>query len=133
MSKIICFGNQKGGSGKTTTTCLTANSLSAAPFNLRVYVCDCDPQQSIIRRRLADQRVNDQVPPYQVGFKTLAQLQQDIIEIDKQNDVVFLDLPGKLDSSHPDDQHTIANFLIASASFKFSTFSISSLFFIAYL
>lgn len=111
VGKIICFGNQKGGVGKTTATCLAANALACAPFGLRVYVCDCDPQQSIIRRRLADQRTTDQIPPYQIAFKSLAELQRDIIEIDKTHDVVFLDLPGKLDSSHPDDQHTIAGFL----------------------
>lgn len=111
MSKILCFGNQKGGTGKTTATCLAANALAASPFMRRVYVCDCDPQQSIIRRRLADQRTTDQIPPYPAAFKSLAELQRDIIEIDKQYDVVFLDLPGKLDSSHPEDQHTIANFL----------------------
>lgn len=111
MSKILCFGNQKGGSGKTTATCLAANALASAPFSRRVYVCDCDPQQSIIRRRLSDQRTTDQIPPYQVAFKSLPELQRDIIDLDKQHDVVFLDLPGKLDSSHPDDQHTIASFL----------------------
>jgi cellulose biosynthesis protein BcsQ len=53
MAKIIAIGNQKGGTGKTTVTCLAANALSRPPFNLRVFVADCDPQQSIIRRRLA--------------------------------------------------------------------------------
>jgi cellulose biosynthesis protein BcsQ len=111
MAKIICFGNQKGGSGKTTATCLVANALASSPFSRRVFVCDCDPQQSIIRRRLADQRTTDQIPPYQVAFKSLAELQRDVIALDKSNDFIFLDLPGKLDSSQPDDQHTIAKFL----------------------
>ena len=111
MSKIISFGNQKGGTGKTTSTCLTANALASSPFNQRVFVADCDSQQSIIRRRLADQRLTADVPPYQVAFKPLAELQRDIIELDKTHDVVFLDLPGKLDSAHADDQHTIAKYL----------------------
>lgn len=111
MSKIISIANQKGGTGKTTVTCLLANALAAPPFGLRVLVIDCDPQQSIARRRLADQRSTDQIPTYQVAFKSLAELQRDIIQLDKNHDVIFLDLPGKLDSSHAADQHQIAGFL----------------------
>lgn len=112
MSKIIAIGNQKGGTGKTTVTCMLANALSQHPFNLRVFVADCDPQQSIIRRRLADQQQTGQPAPYKVAFfNTLAELQADIERLDKENDVLFLDLPGRLDTWRPADQQETARFL----------------------
>lgn len=99
MAKIIAIGNQKGGTGKTTVTCLLSNALSAPPFNLRVYVADCDPQQSIIKRRRQDHD-DDTPPPYPVAyFETFGLLQHEIKELDEQNDVVFLDLPGRLDAA----------------------------------
>jgi len=112
MSKIIAIGNQKGGTGKTTVTCLLANALSQPPFNLRVFVADCDPQQSIIRRRLSDQKQTSEPAPYPVAFyNTLAELQADIERLDKDNDIVFLDLPGRLDTWRPADQQETTRFL----------------------
>lgn len=111
MAKIIAIGNQKGGTGKTTVTCLAANALSSAPFNQRVFIADCDQQQSIIRRRLADQQATPDVPPYQVAFKALPELQRDIEQIDHDHDVVFIDLPGRLDIHRPADQQEITKFL----------------------
>lgn len=99
MSKIITFGNQKGGVGKTTLTCLMANALSAPPFSRRVFVADCDRQQSISRRRLADVKEADStLPPYKVEFLTLAELNRDAPALDKSHDFIFLDVPGKLDT-----------------------------------
>lgn len=111
MAHIIAIGNQKGGTGKTTVTCLAANALSAEPFNLRVFIADCDQQQSIIRRRLADQQQTPDVPPYRVAFYTLAELQRDVEQIDREHDFVFLDLPGRLDIHRPADQQEITKFL----------------------
>jgi len=112
MSKIIAIGNQKGGTGKTTVTCLLANALSQAPFNLKIFVADCDPQQSIIRRRLADQQQTSEPAPYKVAFfNTLAEMQADIERLDREHDVVFLDLPGRLDTWRPTEQQETARFL----------------------
>ena len=112
MSKIIAIGNQKGGTGKTTVTCLLANALSQPPFNLKIFVADCDPQQSIIRRRLSDQKQTSDPAPYKVAFyNTLSELQADIERLDKENDVLFLDLPGRLDTWRPADQQETARFL----------------------
>lgn len=111
MATIIAFGNQKGGTGKSTTTCLAANALSQPPFNRRVFVADCDQQQSIIRRRLSDQQFTNDIPPYQVAYKTLAEFQRDIQAIDKDNDVVFVDLPGRIDIARDADQQEITRFL----------------------
>ncbi len=47
MGKVIIFGNQKGGVGKSTSTLLAANAFSSPPFNLKVKVIDLDEQQTI--------------------------------------------------------------------------------------
>jgi len=47
MGKVIIFGNQKGGVGKSTCTLLAANAFASPPFNLRVKVIDLDEQQTI--------------------------------------------------------------------------------------
>lgn len=112
MAKIIAIGNQKGGCGKTTVTCLLANALSSAPFNLRVFVADCDAQQSIILRRLADQQQVDALPPYPIAYKSLAELQRDIERLDSEHDLVFIDLPGRLDIHQAADRQEITRYLL---------------------
>jgi cellulose biosynthesis protein BcsQ len=112
MAVIISIANQKGGVGKTTVTAMLANALAGDPFGYRVYVADCDAQQSLIRRRLADQRDRPDDPaPYKIEHLNIATLQKEIPVLDKQNDFVFIDLPGRLDSTSADDQHTIAKYL----------------------
>ena len=112
MAMIITVATQKGGVGKTTVTALLANALSAAPFNYRVFVADCDPQQSLIRRRLSDQRDNpDATPPYKIEAMTLPALQSEIKALNEANDFILIDLPGRLDSNSATDQHTIAKYL----------------------
>ena len=111
MSKIILFGNQKGGVGKTTLTALCANALSAEPFNRRVFVADIDPQQSLIRRRLADIQSSDVIPPYPLEAKTFAQLQKELPDLDRDHDLVFVDAAGKLDAYLPADQQEISKLL----------------------
>lgn len=111
MSKIILFGNQKGGVGKTTLTALCANALSGEPFNRRVFVADIDPQQSLIRRRLADIQSSDVIPPYPLEAKTFAQLQKELPALDRDNDLVFIDAAGKLDAYLPTDQQEITKLL----------------------
>ena len=57
MTKVICFGSQKGGVGKTTLTLLVATNLQA--LGKRVLVVDGDdPQHSITKTR---QRENNDV------------------------------------------------------------------------
>ena len=112
MAVIISVANQKGGVGKTTVTAMLANALAGDPFGYRVYVADCDAQQSLIRRRLADQRDRPDDPaPYKIEHLNIESLQREIPALDKQNDFVFIDLPGRLDSTSADDQHTIAKYL----------------------
>jgi len=112
MSKIITFASQKGGIGKSTLTMIAAAALSQEPFNRNVYVADIDQQQSLIRRRLADLRSSDIVPPYHLEYKTLSQLLADIERLDQEHDLIFVDAPGKLDANLPADQKDITKVLL---------------------
>lgn len=64
--KIITFANQKGGVGKTTLCVTFANYLFAK--GAEVLVLDCDPQQSVMKRRKENSRAyEDAVAPYVVS------------------------------------------------------------------
>lgn len=112
MAKIVSFFTQKGGTGKSTCTILAAAALAQPPHSQRVFVADCDPQQSVIRRRLADQQATSEVPPYTVQYLTLPEIQANIARLDKEHDLVFIDLPGRLDAQRPTDQQEITKFLM---------------------
>lgn len=112
MSKIALFGSQKGGVGKSTLTALTAAALSSPPFSRRVYVADLDPQQSLIRRRLADLRDFDGIPPYKLEALTLAELLGEVDRLDRDFDLVLLDVHGKLDAHLNADAQEITKLLL---------------------
>jgi len=97
MGLIISFANQKGGVGKSTAAVLFCNSISNPPYNHRAVIVDTDPQQSIIQRRLADQKHTDTIPAYDVFFIPLKQLPGKIAELEAANDYVIIDLPGRMD------------------------------------
>lgn len=96
MSKIIIFGNQKGGVGKSTITCLCANALSQAPFNLKVCVIDNDKQRSISEARDFDLESKEEIP-YAVFPMSIEEMQQKIGKMDEEYDLIFIDTAGKLD------------------------------------
>lgn len=112
MSKIIVFGNQKGGVGKTTCTVMAAAALSKEPFNLRLSVIDTDHQKSIVKARLMDVEDFSGVIPFDVFNYNVKTLQERIHELDKINDLVFVDVPGKLDSDLPPEQQEISKVLL---------------------
>lgn len=114
MAKIISFGSQKGGVGKSSLTCLCANALSSPPFSYRVAVVDLDKQQSIIKRRLSDQQGIEAMPPYEVHAWTLQQFQdteRGISKLAADVDFIFLDVAGKLDNNLTADKQEIFFFL----------------------
>lgn len=118
MARIVIFGNQKGGSGKSLCTILCANALSTAPFNKRVLVLDCDPQFSLMDARRYDQSNFTDVLPYEIhssNFKTFASKAN---EYNQQYDYIFLDVAGKLDTTTNGQQE---NFLMY-ADFLFIPF-----------
>ncbi|MCS6832071.1 MAG: ParA family protein [Flammeovirgaceae bacterium] len=98
-AKIISFANQKGGVGKSTLLLLTAAALHRRT-NKKVLVIDCDPQKSIhdvYTQEGGNSEAFDVIsfnwrqPKPEVNFdKTIALAE-------KKYDVIFLDIPGKLD------------------------------------
>lgn len=99
MSKIVAFGNQKGGVGKSTLITLCANALSQAPFNWRVCVIDNDPQASISQARAFDLDGGAKEPPYDVVAMDIKTLQRNIADYDARYDLLLIDLAGRLDAN----------------------------------
>ena len=99
MSKIVMFGNQKGGVGKTQISIMAATALSQKPFNLKVAVIDLDNQKSVIRSRNYDLRAYKITSaPFDVFDYELNDLQASITAIDKVYDIIIIDVAGKLDN-----------------------------------
>jgi cellulose biosynthesis protein BcsQ len=97
MAKIIVFGSQKGGVGKSTLTALTATALSAPPFSYRITVLDADPQNSLVDARSYDLKSKTIAPNYQIIATTAQTIQQQLQTLDATEDFIFVDLAGKLD------------------------------------
>jgi cellulose biosynthesis protein BcsQ len=113
MAKIIMFGNQKGGVGKSQCSLLVATALSQPPFNLKVCVVDTDTQKSIIRLRSLDTRAYpDTEPPFPVLEMTVAQMQKKLPELDKTYQVIVLDTAGKLDTEAPIESQEITKTML---------------------
>jgi chromosome partitioning protein len=108
MSKIIAFGNQKGGVGKTTCTVLVANTLSQPPFNLNVIVIDIDNQKSLSTARQLDIEYFNKTPPYEVLSLDLETFERDIRELDIKRDIVLIDMGGKLDKDNISQERVLA-------------------------
>jgi chromosome partitioning protein len=93
---IIIIGNQKGGAGKSTLTLLLANFLTQAK-NHQVTIIDMDYQQSIAQKyERAKLLENDE--PYTVVAASLEHFpgMKNIMCSNKEQ-IVLIDLPGKLD------------------------------------
>ncbi|RVT99726.1 ParA family protein [Mucilaginibacter limnophilus] len=93
---VILIGNQKGGAGKSTLTLLLANYL-AIDRHCMVTVIDMDYQQSLYQK-FETTKVLENIEPYQVIPASLDEypLIRDTIET-SNDQVVLIDLPGKLD------------------------------------
>jgi chromosome partitioning protein len=109
MTKVICFGSQKGGVGKSTLTMLVSSFLQAK--GKKVFVADVDfPQHSIHRTRTDEQLNMENDPVLKAAFDergvTLSEVQAAPISeaagmvsvLKKANlyDYIFVDLPGTL-------------------------------------
>lgn len=124
MSKIILFSNQKGGIGKSCCTLLSANTLSQQPFNKEVLVIDTDKQKSIAQQRIDDLRGYDGATPYRVESMTVTDFFQKgkgIYKADKENDFIFIDVAGKLDSNLAAEEQEITKYM-AIADYLFIPF-----------
>lgn len=93
---IILIGNQKGGAGKSTFTILLANYLSMSR-RCKVTVIDMDYQQSIIQK-YQRAKLLENAEPYEVIAASL-EAYPGMLKVlaDNSDDLVLIDLPGKLD------------------------------------
>lgn len=111
MSKIIAFGNQKGGVGKSTVVAMTASALSQAPFDIRLCVVDCDKQKSLAEARSFELE-EDETPPYPILALTVEEFQNQIHELDKEYDLILLDTAGRLDNNKSAAEQEITKLLL---------------------
>ena len=93
---IILIGNQKGGAGKSTLTLLLANYLTSQK-NCNVTVLDMDYQQSLAQK-FERAKLLENPEAYQVIPASLEKY-TDLHPLlnENPNDLVLIDLPGKLD------------------------------------
>jgi chromosome partitioning protein len=107
MAQIISFANQKGGVGKSTATLLAATALSQPPFSYDVAVVDVDPQHSISKRRSYDLDGHEAPLSYDVLTYNFATFRQQLKALDKRYQIIFLDVPGKLDTGEGEDSEAM--------------------------
>jgi cellulose biosynthesis protein BcsQ len=114
MAKILMFGNQKGGVGKTLVSVMTATALGQAPFNLKVAIIDVDDQKSVTYARDIDIRSYPEgtPPPFVVINYKIADLQKNIAKLDSEYDVLMIDVAGKLDTNVDVTQQEITKALM---------------------
>ena len=124
---VIIIGNQKGGSGKSTLTMMLANFLSKVK-NCTVTVIDMDYQQSI-SQKYEKAKILENQEPYEVIAASLEDypaMETTIIE--NPDDIVLIDLPGKLDDDGLIGVFKSANLVICPFSYDEFTFE-STVFF----
>jgi cellulose biosynthesis protein BcsQ len=114
MAKILMFGNQKGGVGKSQCSIMTASALSQAPFNLKTAIIDIDDQKSIVYARDIDKRSYDDtlVEPFHVQDFAIKDLQKNIAQLDKDYQVLIIDAAGRLDTRADVTQQEITKSLM---------------------
>lgn len=113
MAKILMFGNQKGGVGKSQCSIMTATALSQPPFNLKTCIIDTDNQKSVMRIRNLDLRAyNTESKPFDVFGYKVAEMQNNIGQMDKDYDVIIIDAAGKLDNDLPIETQEITKILM---------------------
>jgi cellulose biosynthesis protein BcsQ len=124
MARIVAFGNQKGGVGKSTVIALVANALSQAPFNVKLCVVDTDRQRSLSEARSFDLEEGTEVP-YPILGMAVEELQEQIYKLDQQYDLILLDTAGRLDHKVAVEQQQITKALMY-ADFLFIPFRAGS-------
>jgi cellulose biosynthesis protein BcsQ len=113
MAKIIMFGNQKGGVGKSQCSIMTAAALSLPPFNLKTCIIDTDNQKSVMRIRNLDLRAyRTESVPFNVFDYKVADMQNIIGQLDKEYDIIIIDAAGKLDNDLPIETQEITKILM---------------------
>ena len=116
MAKIIMFGNQKGGVGKSLCATMTAAALGQPPFNFNVALVDLDEQKTIASLRQVDKESYppDLAEPFTIFDFSLPDLESRIGTLDRDYDLIFLDAAGKLDARADVLQQEISRALMFS-------------------
>lgn len=120
---IILIGNQKGGAGKSTLTLMLANYLCTEK-QCRVTVLDMDYQQSLVQK-FQRAKLLENPEAYQVIAASLEKF-SDLYPLLQENpeDLVLIDLPGKLDDDGLIPLFQSANLVICP--FGYDEFSFKS-------
>lgn len=92
---VMSFANQKGGVGKTTLTCITANALAAKGY--KILVVDADYQGSMLSLRKTDMSElgEEYAFSYKVIYSDPKDLNKVLDEADGNYDLVMIDMPGQ--------------------------------------
>lgn len=113
MAKILMFGNQKDGVGKTQISIMTATALSQKPFNLKTCIIDTDNQKSVVGIRKLDLKAyQTENVPFEVFNYKVADMQNIIGQLDKEFDIIIVDAAGKLDTDQPIESQEITKILM---------------------
>lgn len=120
---LILIGNQKGGAGKSTLTLLFANYLTQVKKR-KVTVLDMDYQQSI-SSKAEKAKILENEPLYDVvpaDLKHFPALHNSLIK--RNDEIVIVDLPGKMDDDGLLPVFAAANLVICP--FAYDEFSVDS-------
>ncbi|WP_184549832.1 ParA family protein [Mucilaginibacter sp. FT3.2] len=124
---VIIIGNQKGGAGKSTLTLLLANYLVQVKKR-KVTVIDMDYQQSIAQK-FEKAKLLENPEPYEVIAASLDDYpaMEDLL-YNSGEQVVLIDLPGKLDDDGLIPVFRSANLVICPFSYDEFSFNSTILF-----
>jgi chromosome partitioning protein len=117
----IVFGNQKGGVGKSTLCIMLANYLTMVKKKV-VVVLDMDFQKSIEERRQRDNTLVNEPMPYEVLTVDTGDYPHYSEQLSKIDDIVIIDLPGRLDDETLIPILKEADFVICPFDYEMSVF-----------
>ena len=117
----IVFGNQKGGVGKSTLCIMLTNYLTLVK-DKEAVVLDMDFQKSIEERRLRDAGSFKGEMPYEVLAVDTGDYPQYAAQLNKIDDIVIIDLPGRLDDETLIPILKEADYVICPFDYEMSVF-----------
>ena len=116
----IVFGNQKGGTGKSTLCILLANYLSLSRQE-KVLVLDLDLQGTIADKRVKDSHVNDTFP-YPVLKMDISEYPSVSAKLPTDNTYILMDLPGNLENLDLKYILADADYIICPFEYEFGSY-----------
>jgi chromosome partitioning protein len=117
----IVFGNQKGGVGKSTLCVMLANYLTFKKKK-KVLVLDMDFQKSIHQMRESDALAKGKMP-YKIYPIETADYPKYASEINNVDDIILIDLPGRLDDKTLFPILLEADYIITPFDYERQTFA----------